>query len=980
MMTSQPTDKAFIHLRKAQGQHRTLGRSYCRLLLPLLVAAVVGCGLIFGWTITTALVLACATPWLFRLTCHAVLPRQPAYSHVKTSHNAGQSEQITRPPRFPISTTLFYAGMASVGGVEVRPFHLLNLSDILFVFASISLIAAILTSKSRSRTYLPPSLFVGLGLFAVGGLLSGAGHPLSSTFGVLIRMTFLTVIWFGSGTILLRSRRQLLNATRCWLFSSAASGAVALFQFISGRGHVALGYTGARLVGLSGQPNDLGGSLAVAVIPAVLCCTQSTHLSRRIRIWDFFVLATISAGLLLSGSTAALGALAIGLMFWHASGLSPRLSPRRALIAVVIVAIGSFFVLSTTHVKVATTFARLGQASNIQGSPGATLTIRLSTYSAALHQIADDPIIGTGLTTASKNVVDGYDVHNMLLKSWYDAGVVAFIGVLVLLVSVLKTVPWLLRRVTAIADRQQAAAFGSAFLVFIVFALFNPILYKRYGWVIAVLLFAFTAQVKRDSKDTNRTPHQRGDAPLGRFTPQIRPATAFDFPIHATIALTADAPMPLPTFVKRTDPGKEATGHSTSVTVAAERRHTIGALAVGYIGQGALAMTGVLTARMLGVDGRGYYALVILLPTIVALLGGLGLPQAVAFTLARDPLCFRGILRKWPAALLHIGVLMAINIVILGAYTLQRGSNLIFTGLASSLFVPAVLFQQYAIGLLQGMGRFRSLNKVRVVPAALYLVATVGLFVLGSHSLLLVTVGFVTGNFVGGVVLLLVATRGWRAAPEGRNAPRNRSLLRYGMRAVLGSVSPIDTFNLDQVAVGLFVSPYALGLYSTAAAFTNLPSIAANSISTIAFPRVASSRTSRDATRTLGRFLIITICASLILTVPVEIFIRPLLRILFGAAFVPATTATRIMLIGAFFWATRRTLTDGANGVGKPHLGSVAEIVSLVLLAISMAILVPLFGLTGAAISLTVACAGGVITFLPLIRIARHDFKTYASD
>ena len=60
----------------------------------------------------------------------------------------------------------------------------------------------------------------------------------------------------------------------------------------------------------------------------------------------------------------------------------------------------------------------------------------------------------------------------------------------------------------------------------------------------------------------------------------------------------------------------------------------------------ALTLTsGVIAARALGVDGRGQLALLWLLPLILTQLGGIGLPQATTYFVARDSHNTTGIVR-----------------------------------------------------------------------------------------------------------------------------------------------------------------------------------------------------------------------------------------------------------------------------------------------------------------------------------------------
>ncbi len=68
-------------------------------------------------------------------------------------------------------------------------------------------------------------------------------------------------------------------------------------------------------------------------------------------------------------------------------------------------------------------------------------------------------------------------------------------------------------------------------------------------------------------------------------------------------------------------------------------------------------------------------------------------------------------------------------------------------------------------------------------------------------------------------------------------------MVAFGAKGLLGANSPIEYYRVDQAVVGLFLTPVALGLYSVALAFTNLPRSIANSLGVVAYPHVAVQRT-----------------------------------------------------------------------------------------------------------------------------------------
>src|ERR1700720_2947848 len=60
-------------------------------------------------------------------------------------------------------------------------------------------------------------------------------------------------------------------------------------------------------------------------------------------------------------------------------------------------------------------------------------------------------------------------------------------------------------------------------------------------------------------------------------------------------------------------------------------RHSLGALSAGLFGQATLVVSGPVTARLLGVTGRGNLGILAIVLTLSSQLGAAGLPTAVPY-------------------------------------------------------------------------------------------------------------------------------------------------------------------------------------------------------------------------------------------------------------------------------------------------------------------------------------------------------------
>ncbi len=390
-------------------------------------------------------------------------------------------------------------------------------------------------------------------------------------------------------------------------------------------------------------------------------------------------------------------------------------------------------------------------------------------------------------------------------------------------------------------------------------------------------------------------------------------------------------------------------------------------IAVSMLGsfalQAVLLVSGILGARLLGVANRGHLALLLLFVIVLTQVGCLGLPLATTYRIARDRASARRVVEAIARpAVIQATVATGVHAVILMVAFGASHASVQAAAAISLLGTPAALVHLYVLAVFQGQCRFRAFSTFRFLPGALYSVLIVMIFVAGPHTLLLVTSAWIASLLGTAGIGLYVLVRGLPPRVPGNRAREDRGeMLRFGLKGLAGSAAPLETFNLDQAAVGLFISPAALGLYVVGLAFTNLPQFLAQSVGYVAYPHVAAQQDPTMARRSTWRFLGVALAACGTVVVLLELAAPWLVTTLFGQAYASSVTLTRILLVGAFFTGLRRVLTDSARGIGRPTVGTIAELVSLGCLVPAIALLVSIDGVKGAAWAVSLASAAGLL-------------------
>lgn len=410
--------------------------------------------------------------------------------------------------------------------------------------------------------------------------------------------------------------------------------------------------------------------------------------------------------------------------------------------------------------------------------------------------------------------------------------------------------------------------------------------------------------------------------------------------------------------------------HDTAVSVGA---------GVGL--QAALLVSGVLAARMLGVEGRGHLALVMLVPLALSQALSLGLPLAVVYEISRHRSAARTVVKRVTrVCLVQAGAVGLLHAAVISLAIGGKSADFTIAAFISLLVGPAMLLQTYGLGVLQGLGYFLALNILRLAPFVLYSVALVALVVATSTSLVAVTLAFTIAYLVGTTLTCVTGLRRLDAlAGAGDSVPSRRAMLGFGAKSFLGWASPIESLRLDQAVVGLFLSPIALGLYVVGLAFTNLPRFLAQSVGIVAYPHVAAEADRHTARRSAWQAVALTSVGTVVIAALIAVFSPVLIPAFFGEEFAASVSLTQILLIGAVLLSMRRVLTDAARGLGMAALGSAAEVASWATLVPLIPLLIGPFGVKGVAYAFVASAALSLtVLILGVLRHARRENEWHA--
>lgn len=394
----------------------------------------------------------------------------------------------------------------------------------------------------------------------------------------------------------------------------------------------------------------------------------------------------------------------------------------------------------------------------------------------------------------------------------------------------------------------------------------------------------------------------------------------------------------------------------------------VGSIGTGVAGQVLLVVSGVVSARALGPENRGLLALVLVVSAIATQIGSLGVPLSVTYWIASRGVSARRLLRSlrgFRAA--QLGVVLAIQAVMLIA-VLEPSipPDFLWIGFLTLAVTASGLSQMYGLAVLQGLQRFTAFNVLRTLNGALYTLGVLTLWATHRADLTSIALAYIGASIVAAIVIGLIVLRGAPVAGVGDEITP-RPLISFGLRSLVGSAPPVETFRLDQLLVGLALTPIALGYYVVALAFTNLTRFIGQSIGMVTYPHVAATNDRATQLGILRRDVALgsVVCGSV--TLVLIVLVPLLVPFFFGSTFSSSITVARILLVAALIASLRRILVDATRGSGRPLWGAIAE--SLTLLALPCVIAVSHYTDSLSAVAVVIAGANliGLLAIAPAL-------------
>jgi O-antigen/teichoic acid export membrane protein len=326
----------------------------------------------------------------------------------------------------------------------------------------------------------------------------------------------------------------------------------------------------------------------------------------------------------------------------------------------------------------------------------------------------------------------------------------------------------------------------------------------------------------------------------------------------------------------------------------------------------------------------------------------LGLPQAFGFFAARGKT--RGIVVKslvMAAILASAGFVGALVLLPLLRVTVLHGlgfDQIMFAFLALPLALGAAFCTAIVMGR-QAVRWYAAVNLAAPIATTMLIIGILGGLgpsVTGAITVYLIALSVQTVGFALGA-------RRVSAANTGAEGVSYREMLRYALPFYVANLPVHFSYRIDGYLIAwLIAGPSAsLGYYSMAAALAELVFFFPDAVSVLFFPHVAGT-TREESDRQVAMVSRITVLISAAVA-PLLIPAAAVTIWVFVPAFGPALPPFLVLLPGVVALSASKIVAGYMTGTNRPGVRTVASFSTLAVNIVANLILIPRFGIVGAA-------------------------------
>ncbi|KMQ52121.1 hypothetical protein CHISP_1110 [Chitinispirillum alkaliphilum] len=387
-----------------------------------------------------------------------------------------------------------------------------------------------------------------------------------------------------------------------------------------------------------------------------------------------------------------------------------------------------------------------------------------------------------------------------------------------------------------------------------------------------------------------------------------------------------------------------------------------------------------IIARTLGPEGNGQYVIAVLIPAMLVQFLDLGLAPSNVFYISRKMVSPLSVLRYS----FKVWIIVTLAGAGIGILVVNYISELLFPGfkadylIVSGFLFPVILMKNFLVSILQGVQDFKRFNIAEIFrPLSVFSFILV-LFLTGKLTVTSALGVVVIGHLISLLFLFCLVipklSYGKDSAPAADL--QGKGLLKYGFKVHVGNLLSFANNKVALVVVNFFLNPAAAGLYAVSIQISEKIWIISHAVSAVILPRLSElgydESVRRNLTPLIGRWvLLVTFVAALFVAVTISF----LIPVVFGDSYIPSIIPLLLLLPGIIISAFSRIFSNDIASRGIPQYNTYTALLVLITNFVLSVVLIPTYGINGAAISATLAYSADLFMRLVIYtRVSKNSW------
>ena len=396
----------------------------------------------------------------------------------------------------------------------------------------------------------------------------------------------------------------------------------------------------------------------------------------------------------------------------------------------------------------------------------------------------------------------------------------------------------------------------------------------------------------------------------------------------------------------------------------------------------------VILGRYLGAGELGLYRMTATIYGIAMLVAAIGIPAAMIKYVAEfkenrnkfNQIVSSGIITSLFLGIIFIALFYFLSSIFAGIFNMQGLVELL--KILSPVF-PFALVSSALLGLLNGIREMKKYGMATIIQSVLMVIVTVSLIYYG-----LGVAGAVIGvvlSSVGSCLFLILVTKNHFEITFSEYIPTTKRILKFGVQVYGATGMNMIKYQTDILLIGYFLTATDVGYYAVAVGLSRFLWIIPQSIQTITYPTASEywAKNNHSAlNKMIDKVMKYNACILLPIGLGAGFFAMDIVTLIFGEGFIYAVLPLQILLVGTVISSiVSRAIGASLSAVGRPDLSLKVASISAIVNIILNILLIPILGISGAAIATAFSLIIGAFIALALILkllSIKIDIKWYA--